>query len=72
MAELVQFDKALIGDEAYTWQMAEGDKFGNDYTFETAGDPQAIWGTERAVVRKRWRLVEVVTIPAKETEDDDV
>lgn len=69
--EVVDFAKAVVGDEAYTWQW-ETDNFG-DYLFETAGDPREFYEEtdEQAVIRKRWRLMEVTTLPAREKEEED-
>lgn len=56
------FVEAQVGDEAYTWENANGNWDG--YRFETADpiewhDPDGL--REIApVIRKKWRLIEVV------------
>jgi hypothetical protein len=57
------FEKAQLGDEAYTWENGDGDW--GEYRFETV-DPKSTgaWGEysdiDGPLIRKRWRLVEVV------------
>jgi len=57
-ADVVNFCDALLGQEAYTWEIP-GSDFG-EYRFETADDPRTIYGEEAPLIRKRWRLIEVV------------
>ena len=59
---IVNFASAQVGDHAYTWEYEDGDM--GDYRFETAGDPRNFHDDhETAVIRKRWKLVEVVELP---------
>jgi hypothetical protein len=67
MAKAVSFLVADVGDEAYTWENGHGDW--GEYVFETA-DPEETgawqscmeWDSDPVLIRKRWRLVEVVEI----------
>ena len=64
MSALIKdFATATVGEHAYTWELTGGDTFG-EYKFETAANPQDIYGEEDPVVRKLWLLVEVTVLPA--------
>lgn len=72
-ASPVPFAQAVLGDEAYTWEL-EGWDWG-DYKFETV-DPQetGAWDDSDSsvvLIRKRWQLVEVTEIHPEPQPDDD-
>lgn len=70
MSEIKNFAEARVGDEAYTWELENGD-FG-DYRFETAVDPRDVYDRlDEVVIRKRWRLVEVERLEPESPDDDE-
>lgn len=75
MSDVVPFCDAVVGQSAYTWEIADdttGDGWG-EYRFETV-DPLTThsrydWdGDPPTMIRKRWVLAEVETV---EFEADD-
>lgn len=72
MANIKPFLEAEVGDDAFTWENAGGSW--GEYTFETI-DPLTTHDDYTLqdispIVRKRWRLVDVVEITVA-AEDDD-
>lgn len=75
---IVEFDKAKVGEQAYTYQMADGSQVYGEYSFVTGLE----WfddGDEPVhLIRQRWALIATDTIvypatpdPGSDDEDED-